>query len=134
MDKVADMLTAIYNAQSAGRTVVEVPFSRLKYEVAKILKESGFIAKVEKKNRKITKSTKPKPSLEIELKYNDLIPAVSGYKKISKPGQRIYQPYISIRRVKQGRGLGIFSTPQGLLTDRQAKKKKTGGEYLCEVW
>jgi small subunit ribosomal protein S8 len=134
MDKVADMLTAIYNAQAVRRPVVEVPFSGLKYEVAKVLREAGFVSKIDKKNKKEAKNAKPKPSLEIELKYNDLVPAISGYKKVSKPGQRIYQTFTSIRRVKQGHGIGIFSTSKGLLTDRQARKKKIGGEYLCEVW
>lgn len=134
MDKVADMLTAIFNAQRVGRQVVEVPFSGLKYEIAKILKETGFIAKADKKNRKIAKNAKAKPFIEIELKYNNEVPAILGYKKISKPGQRIYRPFTGIRKVKQGRGIGILSTSNGLLTDRQARNKKTGGEYLCEVW
>jgi small subunit ribosomal protein S8 len=134
MDTVANMLCAIYNAQAVGKPNVIVPHSGLKHEIAKILEERGFVAGVEKKNLRITKNAKPKPCLEITLKYENLIPAISGFKRISKPGQRIYKGSTNIRNVKQGQGIGVISTSRGVMADREARKKKIGGELLCEIW
>jgi small subunit ribosomal protein S8 len=134
MDTVANMLTAIYNAQAAAKPAVAVPYSNLKQQIAKILERRGFVAGVEKRNKKINKNAKVWPCLEITLKYTDKIPAVAGYKKISKPGQRIYVAASDIRRVKQGHGIGIISTSKGLMTEREARKQNLGGELLCEIW
>ncbi|MFA6376671.1 MAG: 30S ribosomal protein S8 [Candidatus Paceibacterota bacterium] len=134
MDTVANMLTMIRNAQAVAKPTVTVPFSRLKYDVAKILERRGFVAGVEKKSRKMKKTTKVWPCLEISLKYVDKIPAISGYKKVSKPGQRIYVAASDIKRVKQGHGIGVVSTSRGLLTEYEAKKQNVGGEMLCEIW
>jgi len=127
-DPVSDMLTIIRNAQAVHRSTVDIPFSKLKYEIAKTLEKEKFITGVEKKGRKIKKI------IEITLKYIDKIPAISGLKKISKPGQRIYLPARKIKRVKGGYGIAIISTSKGLMIDKEARKEKLGGEVICEVW
>lgn len=128
-DKITDMLNRIKNAQAVNHKTVEMPFSKFKFEVAKILEFNGFVKKIEKKGRKTKKV------LEIVLKYNeDGTSAVSGFKKISKPGQRIYQSYNKIHRIKSGLGKSIVSTSQGLLTDDQVRFKKIGGEVLFHIW
>ncbi len=127
-DPVADMLNTIKNAQAVNHPTVEVVFSNLKYEIAKLLERQGFISGIEKKGRKNRKT------MEITLKYEDKIPAISGLKKVSKPGQRIYVNSTRIKRVKDGHGMAIISTSKGLMTDREARKQKRGGEILCEIW
>jgi len=128
MDPISDILTAIRNAQAAKKVEVEIPLSNLKYEIAKILERKGFVAKVEKKGKKMKKM------VEITLKYSNKIPAISGLKKISKPGQRIYKKAKELRPVKGGYGIAIISTSKGLMTDKEARKQKLGGEVLCEIW
>jgi len=128
------MLTAICNAEAVGKESISVPYSILKHGVAKLLETRGFVAQVDKKNRKINKSNRSQPCLELTLKYNNKIPAMSGFKKISKPGQRMYLSYSKIGKVKQGHGMSIISSSKGLVTDREAKYQKVGGEVLCEVW
>ena len=134
MDTVANMLCAICNSQAVGRPSLIVPYSSLKHEIARILESRGFVAGVEKKSHRMTKNSKPKPCLEITLKYENSIPAIAGIKRISKPGQRIYKPSTDIRNVKQGHGFAVISTSKGLMTDRDARKQKICGELLCEVW
>ena len=128
MYPISDMLNQIINAQKVLHPAVEVSFSNLKYEIAKILEKSGFVEKIEKKGRKTNKS------LEITLRYQEQTPAISGVKMISKPGQRIYLDYRKINRVKGGFGMAIISTSKGLMTNKEAKKQKIGGEIICEVW
>jgi small subunit ribosomal protein S8 len=128
MDPIADMLTKIRNAQSVLHPTVSVSFSNLKYEIAKILEKYGFIEKVEKKGKKAKKT------LDICLKYEGKTPAISGLKKISRPGQRIYSNFQNILRFKKGSGIVIVSTSKGLMADKEAKKQKLGGEVLCEIW
>ncbi len=127
-DPISDILNRIRNAQPVGKEIVEVPFSNLKYEIAKILVKYGFIEKVEKKGKKAKKN------IEITLKYKDRIPAILGLKRISKPGQRIYLSYQKIKRVKGGFGIAIISTSKGLMANKEAKKQKLGGEVICEIW
>jgi len=127
-DPIADMLNRIKNAQAVDHPTVEMPFSNLRYEIAKILEENGFIEKAEKKGRK-TKKT-----IEIILKYQDKTPAISGVKKISKPGQRIYLGSAQIKKTKEGYGMAIISTSKGLMTGKEARKQKIGGEILLEIW
>jgi len=128
MDPISDMLIRIKNAQAVLHPTVEIPFSNFKYELAKILAKNGFIGTVEKKGRKTKKY------IEIALKYKEGIQAISGLRKVSKPGQRIYTNFKKIRKVKGGYGMAIISTPKGLMTDREAKKQKLGGEIVCEIW
>lgn len=131
-DPICDMFNRIRNAQAVLKETVSTPFSNLKYEIAKILEKKGFIAKVEKKGRKI------KRTIEITLKYKgegeERRPAISGLKKISNPGQRIYKKAKELKSVKGGYGIAIISTPQGLIGDKEARKKRIGGEIICEIW
>lgn len=128
MDPIADMLTAIRNALSVKKEEVLVSFSNLKFEIAKILEKKGFIEKAEKKR------LKGKRLIEIRLKYEDGLPAISGLRKISKPGQRVYLPAKKIKKSKGGYGIFIISTSKGLMTDAEARKQKLGGEIICEIW
>ena len=137
-DPITDMLNRIRNAQTIFHPMVIIPFSNLKYEIAKILEKEGFIKKIERKGRK------EKKSLEVTLKYEQDIsvgkkagrmkPAISGLKRISKPSQRIYVRAKEIKSVRGGYGIAIISTPKGLMTNKEARKKKLGGEIICEIW
>ena len=128
MDPISDMLTSIRNAMAVGHPTVNIPFSNLKYEIAKILEKEGFVKKAEKKGRRVKKN------IEITLKYDGKVPAISDLKRISKSGQRIYLPYKKIKRVKEGLGIAIISTSKGLMTNKEARKQKLGGEVICEIW
>ena len=128
MDPIADMLTSIRNALAVQHSIIEMPFSNLKYEIAKILEKHGFIEKCDKKGKKAKKT------IEITLKYHDKTPVILGLKRISKPGQRIYLDFTKIKRIREGYGMAIISTSKGLMTDKEARKQKIGGEVLCEIW
>jgi len=127
-DPISDMLNRIKNAQAVLKTQLDVPFSNLKYEIAKILEKEGFVEKIEKKGKK-TKRT-----IEIILKYEDKKPVISGLKRISKPGQRIYLPSKKIKKIRGGYGILIISTSKGLMTNKEARRQKLGGEIICEIW
>jgi len=127
-DPVTDMLNRIKNAQASQKEQVAVPFSNFKYEIAKLLESEKLVGKVEKKGRKAKKV------IEIALKYENKTPAISGMKKVSRPGQRIYSPAQNIKPIKGGYGISIVSTSKGLMTGKEAKRQKLGGEILCEVW
>ena len=127
-DPITDMLNRIKSAQAVGKTDVLVPLSKIKNEIAKILSKESFVGEVKK-------IAKGKTSvLKITLKYNDKEPAIDGTKRVSKPGQRIYQPVHEIKKVKGGYGIAIISTSKGLMTNKEAKKAKLGGEVLLEIW
>ena len=128
MDPISNMLTSIRNALAVGHPTVSVPFSNLKYKIAKILEKEDFIEKAEKKGKGVKKS------LEITLKYDGKVSAISGLKRISKSGQRIYLPYKKIKKVREGFGIAIISTSKGLMTNKEARKQKLGGEVICEIW
>ena len=128
MDPISDMLTQIANAQAVRHQTVSISFSNLKYEIAKILEREGFIKTAEKKGKKVKKI------IEIALKYNESDPAISVVRRISRLSQRIYVPAKKIRRVQDGFGIAIISTSKGLMTDKEARKQKLGGEVLCEIW
>ena len=127
-DPITDMLNQIKNAQAVGKTEVLLPLSKIKNEIADILSKEGFLGEVKK-------ATKGKiKSLKITLKYDNEVPAIEGFKRISKPGQRIYQGFSEIRKVRGGYGMSIVSTSQGLMTNKDARYKKVGGEIICQVW
>ena len=128
VDPITDMFNRIRNAQMAGKPEVSIPFSNLKFNIALILEQNKFIWKVEKKGRKSNKL------IDIILKYEDKQPAISGLKRISKPGQRIYISFKEIKPVRGGYGMAIISTPKGLMTGKEARRQKLGGEILCEIW
>jgi small subunit ribosomal protein S8 len=128
MDPIADMLTIIRNAQSVKKRTVKIPFSRLKLEIARVLEREGFLEKVAKKGKGTKKL------IEIKLKYQNKQPLISGLQKISKPGQPIYVGARHIRPVRNGYGIAVISTSRGLMTDKEARKQKIGGEIICKVW
>jgi small subunit ribosomal protein S8 len=128
MDSITDILNRIRNAQAVLHPTVNIPFSNLKYEIAKILVKNGFLEKAEKKGKKIKKI------IEITLKYENKTPAISGLRRISKSGQRIYQGFQRIKRVRGGHGIVIVSTSKGLMTGKEARRQKIGGEVICEIW
>lgn len=128
MDPITEMLNRIRNAQAVSKEQVEIPFSNFKFEIARILEKHNFVKNVEKKGRKNSKV------IEIALLYTDKTPAISGLKRISKPGQRIYRSFKELRSVKSGYGIAIISTPKGLMVDKEARRQKLGGEMICEVW
>jgi small subunit ribosomal protein S8 len=128
-DPIADMLTRVRNASRARHTEVVVPASRTKREIARILKEEGFIADVREEREG------PAQLLRIQLKYVDgKVPVVSGLKRISKPGLRVYAQKTDIPRVLGGLGIVIVSTSKGIMTGAQAKQAALGGEILAYVW
>lgn len=123
-----DILTKIKNAYLAKKEKILVPFSRLDFEILKILVQNGYLKSVDKKN------INRKNFLEIKLLYNNKQPALSNFKIISKPSRHIYKSYKELKVVRSGYGLGIISTSKGLMTEKEALKNKVGGEYLFEVW
>jgi len=128
-DPIADMLTRVRNASRARHTEVVVPASRTKREIARILVEEGFIAGVQEER------AGPGNVLRLQLKYVDgKVPVVSGLKRISKPGLRVYAGKTEIPRVLGGLGIVIVSTSRGIMTGAQAKKAELGGEILAYVW
>jgi small subunit ribosomal protein S8 len=128
-DPIADMLTRVRNASRARHTEVLVPASRTKREIARILKEEGFIADVREER------DGPSQLLRLELKYVDgKVPVVSGLKRISKPGLRVYARKTDIPRVLGGLGVVIVSTSKGIMTGSQARQAELGGEILAYVW
>jgi len=128
-DPIADMLTRVRNASRARHAEVIVPASRTKREIARILKEEGFIADVREER------DGPAQLLRLELKYVDgKVPVVSGLKRISKPGLRVYARKTDIPRVLGGLGVVIVSTSKGIMTGTQARQAELGGEILAYVW
>lgn len=125
---VTDLLARIKNAARARKESVRAPFSRLDFEVAKKLEENGFLSKVEKR------VYGKKNFLEITLKYVGREPALRDFQIVSKPSRRLYTGYRELRPVKRGYGMAVLSTPRGVLTDKEAKKYKVGGEELFRVW
>lgn len=127
-DPIADMLTRIRNAQRANHTKVQMPASNFKLAIAKILKKEGYIEDViqYKKGFKVT--------LEVVLKKNEDRYAISEIQRVSTPGQRVYVRKNKIPKILNGYGLAIISTPQGLMTNEDAKEKGLGGEIVFKVW
>ena len=128
-DPIADMLTRVRNASRARHTEVVVPASRTKRQIARILKDEGFIADVSEER------IGPTEILRLQLKYVDgKVPVVSGLRRISKPGLRVYAQKTDIPRVLGGLGIVIVSTSQGIMTGTQARRAQLGGEVLAYVW
>ena len=128
-DPIADMLTRIRNAVSSKHDSVQMPSSKMKVAIANVLKEEGFIRdfQIEAENNR--------PMLKIELSYTGRKePVLSGIKRVSKPGLRVYVQKREIPRVLGGLGVAILSTPEGVMTGQVARQKSVGGEVLCYVW
>ncbi len=129
-DPIADFLTRIRNAAAAKHQRVDVPVSKLKTEIARILKEEGYIS-----TYKTVDENKTRKQLRVFLKYTpDRRSVITGLKRISRPGARRYLGTADIRPVVGGLGISILTTPKGLMSGRSARKAKIGGEILCEVW
>ena len=128
-DPIADLLTRIRNAIRAGHASTDIPASRLKTEVFRVLKEEGYI-------RDYSIEEEPKPGvLRVSLKYlPDRTPVVQGLRRISKPSLRVYVRGRDIQPVRSGLGTSILSTPKGVMTGKRARQEKVGGEVLCEIW
>lgn len=124
MDPIADMIVIIKNGYLAKKEDVSIPFSKFKQGIAKVLEESGYVGKSKKEDNK----------LEIELVYIDGKSKLHEIKKISKSGLRVYTKSKQIKSVKGGRGIYVISTPQGVMSGTEAKKKNFGGEVICQVW
>lgn len=129
-DPIADMLTRIRNAARAKHPRVDLPSSKLKIEIARILKDEGYLT-----NFKMVEETKGKKVLRVFLRYTtDRRSVITDLKRVSRPGSRRYVGKTGIRAVVGGMGISILSTPRGLMTGSAARKEGVGGELLCEVW
>jgi len=127
-DPISDMLTRIRNALMAQKAELVLPYSKFKHNLGKLLLTEGFVAGVNELPGRVK-------MLQINLKYdNGGQTVISGLKRVSKPGQRIYLPSEKIPRTNGGFGITVVSTSKGLLTDKQARKEKIGGEVVCQVW
>ena len=130
-DPIADMLTRVRNANIAMHDRVLMPSSKLKEALAKILVQEGYISGFSV----VDNTDRPGKTLEIELKYSvDRNRTISGIKRVSKPGLRVYSAADKLPRVLGGLGVAVLSTSQGLMTDKEARKRHVGGEVLCFVW
>jgi small subunit ribosomal protein S8 len=128
-DPIADMLTRIRNAQASRHPKVDVPASKLKMEIARILKEEGFIT-----NFKLTEEG-AKKSIRIYLKYTPgNVPVISRIERVSRPGCRVYVGNQDVPKVLGGLGINILTTPRGVMTGSAARKEHVGGEVLCQLW
>ncbi len=127
-DPIADFLTRIRNGLLARQGSVTLPASKLKLELVRILRSEGFISNFKLDNHPT------KPTLTVHLKYVDGNAVISELKRVSKPGCRAYCHAEEIRPVRNGLGLAIYSTNMGIMTDKQAREKKVGGEWICSIW
>jgi small subunit ribosomal protein S8 len=133
-DPIADMLTRIRNAVMSGQTLVAMPSSKIKVEIAKIMKEEGYLEGFEM----IEGETQPQKILRLKIKYvgerRTRRPVISGIERVSKPGRRIYTQKQNIPWVLSGIGVAILSTPKGVMTGARARQLGVGGEIICKVW
>ena len=128
-DPLGDMLTRIRNAQMRGRSTVRTPASKLRAWVLDVLKDEGYIRGYEKAT-----DAAGHPELEISLKYYEGTPVIRELKRVSKPGRRVYSKIKDLPRVYSGLGISILSTPQGVMSDNEARAANVGGEVLCRVF
>ena len=126
-DPIGDMLARIKNAQGRNHSKVLLPSSKFKAKIADVLKSEGYIIDYKINDEK-------KPSIEINLKYNSGNPVINTIERVSKPGRRIFSSASSLPKINNGLGIAIVSTPQGVMTDVDARKKKLGGEIICKVF
>lgn len=131
-DPIADMLTRIRNALMIGKSTVEIPLSKIKVEIARILKEEGYIEDF------AIGEESPFPLITITLKYHgsrrERRPVITNIQRVSKPGRRVYRGRTDLPRVMSGIGIAIVTTPKGVMTAQQARRQRVGGEVLCYVW
>tara|TARA_B100001971_G_C17826609_1_gene351692 strand:- start:27 stop:425 length:399 start_codon:yes stop_codon:yes gene_type:complete len=129
VDPVGDMITRIRNAQLRALFKVEIPNSKYREKILNVLKQEGYIS-----DYKLQSYKKNKSSLVVDLKYHNGSPVIKEIKRISKPGRRIYAKAESISKIKNGLGLAIVSTSQGIMSDSDARNKNVGGEIICRVF
>ena len=128
-DPISDMIIRIKNAGYAGNKTVSFPYSKIKYEIAKLLEKIHFLEEVQKRGRKNIKL------LECSVVYDaEGKPVISEIRRISKPGKRVYKKLSEIHRVRNGYGVAVYSTVKGILSDKEASQQKVGGELLFEFW
>ncbi len=129
-DPIADMLTRIRNGLLAGKFEVRASYSALKFAIAKILEQEGYVERVE-----VTPASNPKfQDIVLTLKYDGKQPAIREVKRVSKPGRRVYAKADALPQVRSGIGIAIVSTPNGLMTNKEARRRHLGGEVLCELF
>jgi len=128
-DPIADFLTRLRNSCTAGKPEILAPYSKMKAEIARILKQEGYIS-----NFEVETGAGPQPQLKVVNKFVNRAPAITGLKRVSKPGLRRYVGSTDIPRVLGGIGISILSTSKGLMSGREAKKQNVGGELLAFVW
>lgn len=126
IDPIADMLTRIRNASAVKKAEVVLPTSKIKLAIARILVDTGFLQSVD--------LDEVKKELKLKLKYNNNKSAVEAINRVSKPGRRVYAANDQLPKVLNDLGIAIVSTSQGLMTNKEARKRKLGGEIICEVW
>ena len=130
-DPIADMLTRLRNGATASQDTVRMPSSKLKESLAAILRREGYVVDY----RVVDEPGRPGRTLEITLKYTpERVPTITGLRRVSKPGLRVYTKADRLPRVLGGLGVAVLSTSHGLMTDREAREKRVGGEVLCYVW
>ena len=131
-DPIADMLTRIRNALIAGQMSTDIPWSKFKAEIARILKEEGYIEDYD------IGDEKPVPMIHVALKYygarRHRKPVISNISRVSKPGRRVFRGRRDLPRVLSGTGIAIMTTPKGVMTAQQARRERVGGEIVCYVW
>ena len=127
VDPIADMINRIKNAHAVKKETVEVPFSKIRFEIGKILERTGFLNKVELKTKR------NKRFIELTLQYKDGVPAILDVTRISKPGKRMYATASQLARIARKRGIVIVSTSKGLMSAGEARTQGIGGELLCEI-
>lgn len=131
-DPIADMLTRIRNGLMVGKATVEIPVSKIKVEIARILKEEGYIEDFQ------IVEAQPVAQISVTLKYHgarrERKPVITNIERVSKPGRRVYRGRKDLPRVMSGIGIAIVTTPKGVMTAAQARRERTGGEVLCYVW
>tara|TARA_B110000263_G_C15164166_1_gene443810 strand:+ start:135 stop:542 length:408 start_codon:yes stop_codon:yes gene_type:complete len=128
-DPISDLLTRLRNASMVSKPSVSVPHSNFKFDLAKLLKNEGYVSDVKVSGEGVKKS------IDIDMKYSEEgMSVISGMNRLSKPGQRVYSSFDKLPRNNGGLGTVIVSTSRGLLTDSEARKRKLGGELICEVW
>lgn len=130
VDTIANMLSTIKNAVMVRKDSVEFPYSQQKESILKVLESRGFISKV----KVFSFQDRPFKGLHVDLSYTDDIPVINDLRRVSKPGSRIYKNFSDIKRSRGGYGVFVISTSRGIMSSEEAKKKKLGGEIICEVW
>ena len=128
-DPISDMLTRIRNAGSALQPAVEIPHSKMKESIANLLKKEGYVSAVE-----VLAPEKFRKNIKLAIKYQGKKTVIEGLRRISTPGRRVYVGSTEIPRVRGGLGVAIVSTPEGVMSGNEARKKNLGGELLCFIW